>query len=330
MATYGVDWCHKDEKTAIYGDEGLLKKEPEYIHGDIVATENMPHHKCVELHHKGVKIYRCNTDLTKNIRERDGIEKTDENDAKIIYEQFKDWHVDGMIGNIQDERFRKFRYDLNLETLSYQVKVRAEAVEARKKSKQRTKIDPILASLLIDDVKESKNAVARLDRKIAKVLEQFPIYNDFLKDINGIGAASAGELLSIIKDINRFPTVGKLWAYFGLDVRDGKAPKKRKGTMANWSQRGRSLILNDIVSNGFKMNGVARFDKETGELKKEASEWRVMYDKFKENEVEKNEARPEEEQISKGHADNRAIRKTGKEFLKRLYNEWKEMETSNG
>ena len=78
------------------------------------------------------------------------------------------------------------------------------------------------------------------------------------------------------------------------------------------------------------MNGVARFDKETGELKKEASEWRVMYDKFKENEVEKNEARPEEEQISKGHADNRAIRKTGKEFLKRLYNEWKEIETSNG
>ena len=75
MIIYGVDWSHKEEKIAVFYDGGLLKKEPDYQAGDIVATENMPHTKCVELHHKGVTIYRCNTDLTKSIREENNIEK---------------------------------------------------------------------------------------------------------------------------------------------------------------------------------------------------------------------------------------------------------------
>ena len=33
--------------------------------------------------------------------------------------------------------------------------------------------------------------------------------------------------------------------------------------------------------------------------------------------------RTEEEKLSNGHMDNRAMRRTGKEFLKRLYNAWK-------
>jgi hypothetical protein len=41
MIIYGVDWSHKEEKIAIYCDGGLLKKEPVYQAGDIVATENI-------------------------------------------------------------------------------------------------------------------------------------------------------------------------------------------------------------------------------------------------------------------------------------------------
>jgi hypothetical protein len=58
----------------------------------------------------------------------------------------------------------------------------------------------------------------------------------------------------------------------------------------------------------------------------EPFEWRSIYDEFKKQEIEKNESRSEEEKLSKGHMDNRAIRKTGKEFLKRLYNSWKSLE----
>ena len=311
MIIYGVDWSHKEEKIAVFYDGGLLKKEPHYQAGDIVATENMPHTKCVELHHKGVTIYRCNTDLTKSIREENNIEKTDDNDAKIIYEEFSKWSE-----HQSDETFRKFVYDVRLEALSYEVKVRSEAVEARKKAKQRTKLDPILAELKSDELKENVNYVNRLETKIKHHLIEFGIYNDYLKDIKGLGVASAGELVSIIKDIDRFSTVSKLWAYFGLDVRNGKAPKRKKGELANWSQRGRSLVLNDIVSNGFKMCGAAN-------SKREAFEWRTIYDKFKAQELEKNKARAEDDKLSNGHMDKRAIRRTGKEFLKCLYNEWK-------
>ena len=55
-----------------------------------------------------------------------------------------------------------------------------------------------------------------------------------------------------------------------------------------------------------------------------------MYRKYKQAELEKNEARAEEDKISKGHMDNRAIRKTGKEFIKKLYFKWRELEKQNG
>jgi len=78
-------------------------------------------------------------------------------------------------------------------------------------------------------------------------------------------------------------------------------------------------VLNDIVSNGFKMGGAATSKRP------EPFAWRVVYDEFKEQEIEKNESRAEEEKLSKGHMDNRAIRRTGKEFLKSLYNKWKSL-----
>jgi len=316
MTIYSIDWSHKPEKTSVYSDGEIFDK-PTFTTGDIVATENMPHHKRVELHHMGVTVYTCNTDVTKKVREQEGIEKTDDNDAIIIYNTFMDWLKK------QDETFRLFTYSIDLEELSYQVKVRAEAVEARKKAKQRTKLDPILADIMADEVKESINYVGRLETKIKRKLKTFSIYSEYLEEIKGVGVASAGELITIIKDIERFGTVSKLWAYFGLDVRDGKAPKRKAGQMANWSHRGRSLVLNDIVSNGFKMCG-ASTKNEDGSIKKEASLWRQRYDDFKEGELHNNELREEEDKISKGHMDNRAIRRTGKEFLKLLYLKWKE------
>lgn len=325
MAIYALDWSHKEEKLGIFSETGLRKQLPKFQSGDVVATENMPHHKKVELHHKGVEVYTCNTDLTARIREQENIEKTDDNDAKIIYDQFKIWRADQLMGN-KNEAFRKFNYDINLEMLAYRTKIREEAADARKKSLQRTKLDPILASMLTEEVKENKNLVNRLETKIKKELINFDIYNDFLKDVDNVGVSSSSKLICLIKDINRFPTIGKLWAYLGLDVRDGKARKRKAGQTANWSQAGRALVLNDIVAMGFKMGGSERVDKETGEVTKEATYWHSMYRKYKQAELEKNEARAEEDKISKGHMDNRAIRKTGKEFIKKLYFKWRELE----
>ena len=316
MTIYGIDWSHKEDKTAVFHSDGLLKKEPDYQEGDIVATENMPHHKRVALYYQGVTIYTCNTDLTKKIREQDDIEKTDDNDCEIIYDQFMAWNVEQ-----SDETFRKFIYEMRLEVLNYDTKTHDEAVERRKKGRQRTSLDPGLAAQRATELKEDTNYVKRIETRIKHDLKEFPIYTEYLKDIRGVGVASAGKLISIIKNIDRFPTVSKMWAYFGLDVRNGKAPKKQRGKPANWSQRGRSLILQHIVTNGFKMTGAATSTRSE-------SEWRLIYEQYKILELEKNEERPEEgpedkRKISNGHMDNRAVRRTGKEFMRRLYNAWK-------
>ena len=320
VKVYAVDWGYKEGKTVFFDGVKATSKEPALAGGDIIATENMPHHKKVEFHHKGVKVLTCSTNMTAERRRQLNLEKDDETDAEIIYNEYFDWK-DG----ISNFKFREFVYDIELEQLSYQVKVRREAVEARKKLKQRVSLDPILRNILDDDVKESKNYVSRLETKLKHRLKNFEVYNEWLADINGVGVASCAELIAIIKDIKRFDTVSKLWAYFGLDVRNGKAPKRTKGQLANWSQRGRSLILNDIVSNGFKMNGAERVD-DNGEVTKDASLWRSRYDEYKQMELDKNEDREEDEKLSNGHMDKRAIRRTGKQFLKELWVYWNQLE----
>jgi hypothetical protein len=83
MAIYGFDWGHKDSKKVWYGKNGLIDP-PKIKDGDIIATENIPYYQAHKLFCDGATIYNCNCDMTMQVRERDGIEKTDENDAKIM------------------------------------------------------------------------------------------------------------------------------------------------------------------------------------------------------------------------------------------------------
>ena len=332
---YGVDWGHKTKKVAVYGQDGIVEGAIEYNEekgnyvssleeGSIIATENMPHKYKAQLTSTGLEIWQCGTHLTKLAREKDGIEKTDENDAKILYDSFVGFRSNG---NQEDETFRLFIYDAELEALMRKVDIRSMHVNSRKYIKQLiAHADEKVQEHLSDQLKAAKTAVNKCDTVIGHSLKQFAIWENYLKDINGIGKPSAAELIAIIKDIKRFPTVSKLWAYFGLHVINGSAPKRKAGQVANWNGRAKSLVLNDIVSNGFKLNGAERVDKETGEVTKEAAYWRCVYDSYKEAELEKNEMRPEDEKLSKGHTDKRAMRKTGKEFLKRLWIKWNELE----
>ena len=51
---------------------------------------------------------------------------------------------------------------------------------------------------------------------LAKEVKNEPIYKHFLKGVRGIGPAYCGYLVGYIKDIGKFDTVSKLWAYAGL------------------------------------------------------------------------------------------------------------------
>ena len=136
MTIYAIDWSHKEEKRAFHSAEGSLGKEPKFQDGDLIATENMPHHKVVELHNKGCLIYRCGTQLTKMVREEKSIEKTDKNDAKIIYDEFISFNKNPE----GQETFRKFEYDPSLEQLSYLNKTVKDFIEVRRKMKQRINV----------------------------------------------------------------------------------------------------------------------------------------------------------------------------------------------
>ena len=356
MTIYAIDWSHKEEKRAFHSNEGSLDKEPKFQDGDLIATENMPHHKVVELHNKGCLIYRCGTHLTKKVREEKSIEKTDKNDAKIIYDEFISFNK-----NSEDqETFRKFEYNPSLEQLSYLNKTVKDFIEVRRKMKQRFKSDPNIKNVELPDFivdkdtgeKTAKTYGDRLDdlereirkyeRAIEKKLIDFPIYSTYLKDVGGIGSTTAADIICAIKDISRFATLGKLNAYVGLDVRNGKAPRTMAGQTANWNHSLKSVLLHNYVTSGVikqtkciinkeEIAEVKAFNKLNKKNKKDIpeslkgkSDQRLKYEEIKEYEQSKNNS--SETPVNGMQLELRVKRKVAKLFLKELYNRWKALE----
>tara|TARA_Y100000356_G_scaffold36347_1_gene27736 strand:- start:25 stop:1113 length:1089 start_codon:yes stop_codon:yes gene_type:complete len=356
MTIYAIDWSYKKEKRAFHSAEGALNKEPKFQDGDIIATENMPHHKVVELHNEGCLIYRCGTHLTKKVREEKSIKKTDKNDAKIIYDEFISFNQ-----NPEDqETFRKFDYNPKLEQLSYLNKTLKDFIEVRRKMKQRFKSDPNIKNVELPDFivdkdtgeKTAKTYGDRLDdlekeirkyeRAIEKKLMDFPIYSTYLKDVGGIGSTTAADIICAIKDISRFATLGKLNAYVGFDVRNGKAPKKIAGQTANWNHSLKSVLLHNYVTCGVIKQAKCIINKEEiaeakafnkinkknkkdiPETVKGKSKQRLKYEEIKEYEQSKNES--SETPVNGMQLELRVKRKVAKLLLKELYNKWKALQ----
>jgi hypothetical protein len=105
-----------------------------------------------------------------------------------------------------------------------------------------------------------------LTKRLEKILEEIPVWNEWLKGIKGVGPRIASTLLGrtaveykelqsldglndlqkkysvamtkngkrvymapVYRGIEAFPTVSKLWKYMLLDVREGRAPVREKG-----------------------------------------------------------------------------------------------------
>lgn len=143
-------------------------------------------------------------------------------------------------------------------------------------------------------------------KQIAKMLKHEPIYTLYLEKIKGIGPAIAAALLSEIGDPGRFANISKLWTYCGLDVRDGAAPRKRKGETAAWNHRLRMVLVGRMVPGFIKL-------KHTGDCF-----GRVLYDQYKAFYLER-----DGESIPLIHVENRARRKVAKVFLACLWVAWR-------
>jgi len=183
---------------------------------------------------------------------------------------------------------------------------------------------------------EVEHLEKEIDKRLKKCAQNHPLWSYWLKNITGIGEVLAAQLIHLITgkkhtaecmekreeyfskkkpgekrapkfecdcpimEIERFHSVSALHKYAGMHVVDGKAPRMRKGQKVNWNPKLRSVCYN--VGKSFVMN--------------RSSPYRPHYDRFKAEEKQKH---PE---LSKGHIDARARRKTVKLFLAHLFDQW--------
>lgn len=185
---------------------------------------------------------------------------------------------------------------------------------------------------------------AGIERRLKKILKRFPIYNEFLSDVKGVGPIAAAHIIGNI-DIHKATTVSKIWQYCGLNpsmVR-GKKRKDRK-------DGGFDLIVTDTMVRGDKMTAgfVAPFNKQLrcalcgvladGFIKAQAPYALDYYYPYKErlensakpvSEIRKAGAKAEDipwSEAKKAHRDRAAKRYMIKMFLRDLYEAWRALE----
>jgi len=82
--------------------------------------------------------------------------------------------------------------------------------------------------VLVDQYKRLEEAETKHFAQLAKVLEEFDIYTQWLRDVRAVGPAMAAVIISEI-DIEKAKYVSSLWRYAGLDVgSDGRGRTRRK------------------------------------------------------------------------------------------------------
>lgn len=161
--------------------------------------------------------------------------------------------------------------------------------------------------ILLHEQLDALLAVERMAvRDLERTMKAHPL-GEWVQSVKGVGLKTAARLLGAIGDpawnhAEERPRRGpaELWAYCGYDVRDGQAPRRRKGAKSNWNAEARKrtwLIANCAI-------------------KHRDSPYREAYDKARES--------WEDRDTSDGHKHNHALRMVAKAFLKDLFLQAKE------
>ncbi|RLF99274.1 MAG: hypothetical protein DRN49_04630, partial [Thaumarchaeota archaeon] len=77
--------------------------------------------------------------------------------------------------------------------------------------------------------------------------------------VKSIGGVLTGQFLAYVIDIERFPTVAKLWKWLGWAVVDGRAERRVKGQKASFNPRGKAITWkmgSQIVMQGTRTRSV--------------------------------------------------------------------------
>ncbi len=179
---------------------------------------------------------------------------------------------------------------------------------------------------LVDNYLELEEQEKSHFRRLGNILKGYPIYNEFLFGVIGVGPAMAGVMLSEI-DITKAEYPSSLHKYAGLDVAsDGQGRSRKKEHLEDSEYvdaEGEVKIKKGITFNPFlktKLVGVlgSSFIKQSPDK----CIYRKIYDDYK-HRLEHMDAHKEK---SKGHRHNMAVRYMVKMFLVDLYNAWRRIE----
>lgn len=159
---------------------------------------------------------------------------------------------------------------------------------------------------------------------LGKILEDYPIWTDFMKGVKGCGPAMAGVIISEI-DISKSKYPSSLWKYAGLDVAsDGRGRSRRKEHLEEsdyTSSEGEQKTKMGITFNPFlktKLVGVLG----SSFMRAGDNKYSAIYRDYR-NRIDNHPAHAEK---SKGHRHNMAIRYMIKIFLTDLYVAWRTIE----
>lgn len=197
-----------------------------------------------------------------------------------------------------------------------------------------------IQSFLIDELE--KQALVNIKR----LLKEWKIYEEWIKQQKGIGPTLSGVLLAEI-DISRCETPSALWAYCGLAVKDGKAARRTKGEKCGFNPWLKSKVLKVLGECMIKSKSNYRKHYDDYKTRKEnqlvdecmACDGSGKVSKAEEDDGDKKGKKvkktcancggtggPAPWGCSKMHRHNAAMRKMIKMFLLDLYKVWREME----
>jgi len=172
----------------------------------------------------------------------------------------------------------------------------------------------------LNSLKKTEDAMIK---DLAKLLKNFFIFTEYLKEVKGVGPKMASVIISEI-DIRKAKYASSLWKYAGLDVAaDGRGRSKKKEHLveiAYTNSDGKAATRKGITFNPFlksKLIGVLG-----PSFLKCKSMYSVIYYDYK----LRLQNHPDHKDKSDGHRHNMAIRYMIKRFLVDLYVAWRELD----
>lgn len=173
-------------------------------------------------------------------------------------------------------------------------------------------LDPVLNAqhlapleALVDGLRDLE---AQAVRRLQSAMKHHPL-GPWVQETQGLGLKTVARFLGAVGPLEARAMPSQLWAYCGLHVVDGAAPRRTRGARANWSTRAKTrayLMAEACV-------------KLTGTGIQRRSPYRDVYDASRALDEERQAERSAP--LTDGHTHARAMRKVSKAILADMWAE---------